>query len=124
MPICFTYENDEGEECECELPSRFEVCPRCEGHGTHLTESIGSHAYSMEEFNESFDEEEREHYFRRGGMYDVRCVECHGARVVSVVDEEACKTPELAEVLKRYERKLADDALYERERAAELRYGC
>lgn len=74
---------------EYTLPARFEVCDRCEGYGTHLQEDIGSHAYSAEEFAESFDDEERGEYFKRGGRYDVQCSTCRGARVVLVVDEDA-----------------------------------
>jgi hypothetical protein len=80
--------DDEGEEVTHSFPSTNEVCPRCEGYGTHLTPSIGEHAYSMEEFYESFDDEEdREAYFQRGGKYDVQCEECKGNKVVEVVDE-------------------------------------
>jgi hypothetical protein len=74
------------------LPVKFEVCGRCDGHGSHLTPSIGEHAYSMEEFYESFDDEEgRAEYFRRGGMYDVTCERCKGLRVEPVVDDSAIK---------------------------------
>lgn len=87
MSMKVTYENDDGEEVELELPSKMEVCNDCEGHGTVLTEGMRGYAYSMEEFHESFDEEEREQYFTRGGMYDVTCPTCHGANVMPVVDE-------------------------------------
>jgi len=79
---------DDG-EFSVTLPAKFCVCTTCEGHGTILNPSIAVHAYSMEEFTESFDEEQRAHYFKRGGMYDIPCTECKGARVVSVVDEDA-----------------------------------
>jgi hypothetical protein len=87
------------------LPACMAVCSRCEGHGSHLTESIGEHAYTSEEFYEAFDDEESRHeYFRRGGRYDVTCRECHGMRVVKVPDEEACaRDPKLAADLKRIE---------------------
>ena len=85
--------NDEGDEVEHTFPAVNEVCERCEGYGMHLTPSIGNHAYSMDEFRESFDEEEAEEYFRRGGMYDVQCEECHGNKVVAMVDEDKL-TPE------------------------------
>lgn len=98
----FTFVDDDGDECSAELPARHEVCGRCEGHGTHLREAIGSYAYSREEFEESFDEEEREEYFRRGGRYDVTCSECNGKRVVVVVDEEACRSHEQKALLKAY----------------------
>ena len=85
--FCFILYTDNGTEVELTLPGKFEVCDRCEGHGTHLNPSIGEHAYTPEEFAESFDDEERAEYFRHGGMYDVQCEECHGQRVVLVVDE-------------------------------------
>ena len=84
-----TYFDAAGDEIETAFPSKFEVCPRCEGHGTHLNPSIGQHAYSREEFEEAFsDEEDREQYFKRGGIYDVTCEECGGKRVVEVPNPE------------------------------------
>lgn len=86
--IELTWNDEEGDEVTHTFPSTNEVCDRCEGFGTHLTPSIGEHAYSMEEFNESFDDEEdREAYFQRGGKYDVQCEVCHGNKVVETVDE-------------------------------------
>ena|SRR5258706_9488184 len=85
--IELTWDNEDGEEIIESFPAKNEICDRCEGYGNHLNPSIGEHAYSMEEFNESFDEEEREQYFKRGGIYDVQCEECHGNKVVPVVDE-------------------------------------
>lgn len=46
--IC--YLNEDGDEVTAKVPHVNEVCDRCEGHGTHLTPSIGMHAYSAEEF--------------------------------------------------------------------------
>ena len=87
--ITVKWENDEGEEVEHTFPAINEVCGRCEGYGTHLNPSIGQHAYTLEEFNEAFDDDEsREAYFTRGGMYDVRCEQCHGNKVIQVIDEE------------------------------------
>lgn len=88
-----TYINDDGDEIELDLPSHMEVCHDCEGHGYVLCEGMRNHAYSQEEFAESFDEEEAQEYFRRGGRYDVQCGTCHGKNVVAVVNEEAL-TPE------------------------------
>jgi hypothetical protein len=97
-------ENEADDEQEHEIPAKHEVCPRCEGFGTHLNPSIGGHAYTREEFDEAFsDEEEREQYFKRGGIYDVTCEECQGARVVVVPDEAAC-TGELRAILDTWQR--------------------
>lgn len=121
-----TYTDDDGEEGEIELslPGKFEVCPGCDGHGTRLCDGMRGHAYTAEEFYESFDDEQAEEYFRRGGRYDVTCDECSGARVVLVVDTDACRTDEQKEALALYEAKLEDDYAYERECAAERRMGC
>jgi hypothetical protein len=117
-----TYSDDNGDEVEVELPSKNEVCGRCEGHGTHLNPSIGSYAYSAEEFDESFPtEEDKQEYFRRGGIYDVTCETCKGKSVVQVVNEEACTTEEQKEHLKSYKKHLEDQAEYERECRAERR---
>lgn len=85
--IELTWENEEGEEVTHTFPSTNEVCNDCGGYGTHLTPGMRDHAYSQEEFAESFDDEEREEYFSRGGRYDVQCETCHGSKVVEVVDE-------------------------------------
>lgn len=119
--IKFTEMTDEGVEIEHELPSKFEVCSQCGGHGTHLNPSIGEHAYSQEEFEEEFwDEEDHAEYFKRGGIYDVTCETCNGKRVEEVLNEEACP----ADLLKKYHAMLEDMAEYERERRAELAFGC
>lgn len=91
------------EESEHEFPTRFEVCDGCEGHGTHLCEGMRGHAYSAEEFDDSFDDEEREEYFRRGGRYDVTCSTCRGDRVMPVVDEKLL-TPKQKALYKMWKR--------------------
>lgn len=121
--IRFHCENDQGEDVEIEIPAKYEVCDRCEGEGSHLTPSIGEHAYSEEEFREAFDEEEREQYFTRGGMYDVVCIDCKGLRVVLVVDEDACKRDGKLTELTQYNEHKDQEASYVREREAERRMG-
>ena len=116
-----TYTNEEGDEIEAELPAKKEVCPRCEGHGSHLNPSIGEHAYSMEEFHEAFDDEGRAEYFKRGGIYDVTCHECHGKNVITVIDEDACTTDEQKAHLAAWEREEEENARYESESRAEAR---
>ncbi len=84
--IRFEYENDEGEECEGELPARFEVCHRCEGRGNHVNPSIDGNGITSSERAE-WDEDDRETYL--AGGYDVTCEACAGRNVVLVVDEDA-----------------------------------
>jgi RecJ-like exonuclease len=73
------------------LPAVYVVCHDCEGHGAVLNASMRYHAYSAEEFDDSFDDEDdRDAYFQRGGKYDVVCPTCKGARVILSVDEGRC----------------------------------
>ncbi len=86
--IELTWTNQAGETITHSFPAHNQVCSRCQGYGTHLNPSIGNHAYTPEEFNEAFDEEGQEEYFRRGGIYDVQCENCHGNKVILVVSDE------------------------------------
>lgn len=111
-----TVEDEQG--LEHTLPTRFEVCDRCEGHGTHTNPSIDGNGISADEWNGPDWDDESRHMYLSGG-YDVRCEECHGERVVSVVDEERCEPALLA----LWHAKLEDDAAYAREVQAERRMG-
>lgn len=121
----YNEDTDETTEEEVNFPARHVVCARCDGHGTHLTPSIGKYAYSAEEFYESFPEEEdREEYFKRGGIYDVTCEQCKGKRVVKVIDDDRIKMSGDEELKKHYARYLEnrrDEAEYEAECRAERR---
>jgi hypothetical protein len=123
ITVNFFDENDN--EIQVSFPAKNEVCPRCEGHGYHLREAIGSHAYSAEEFYESFPgPEDREEYFRRGGIYDVQCEKCKGANVIAVVDEkliERCGSEEEKANLKKYHKHLEQEEKWRAEAAAEAR---
>lgn len=94
------------------LPAKFEICTRCEGRGTHVNPSIDGHGISPEEFAEDPDFEEA--YFE--GRYDVQCYECHGERVVKVIDREKLSKAgqRLADVLDRIEYDDARDRADER----------
>jgi hypothetical protein len=71
-----------GHEIALVLPAKFEVCPTCEGKGTHVNPSIDGHGLTAEDFADDPDFEEA--YFR--GDYDVQCRRCKGERVVAVID--------------------------------------
>lgn len=60
------------------VPSKFEVCPKCEGNGKFVNPSIDSHGISAQEFAE--DPDFAEQYF--SGVFDKTCDECGGLRVV------------------------------------------
>lgn len=117
-------DDETGDEVVLSLPAKMEVCHDCEGHGTHLAPGMRFHAYSQEEFYEEFDDEDREQYFTRGGMYDVMCETCKGKNVIAVVNENACRTEEQKALLKRYYDIEKDKAMFRREQEAERRMGC
>ncbi|NBT47492.1 MAG: hypothetical protein EBT07_06675 [Actinobacteria bacterium] len=110
-------------EVKHKLPAVHEVCQRCEGHGTILNPSIGEHCYTAEEFEREFDEDEREAYFTRGGMYDIACPCCKGNRVVKVVDTEALNASQRKVYAKHLEH-LREEERFERIQASERRMGC
>ena len=110
-------------EVKHKLPAVHEVCQRCEGHGTILNPSIGEHCYTAEEFEREFDEEEREAYFTRGGLYDVACPCCKGNRVVKVVNEEALNASQ-RKVYAQHLEYLREEERFERIQASERRMGC
>jgi hypothetical protein len=85
--MTITYTCDD-EEISVQVPSKKEVCYGCEGEGFQLHPSMRGHAYTQDEFREAFDEEQRVEYFKRGGMYDVKCEVCKGNNVVDEVDED------------------------------------
>ena len=75
----FKLYDENGDEHDHSLPGKMEVCPRCDGAGTHLTPSIEEHAYTGEEFMEAFSEpEDREH--------ERTCAEC--TRLIAQFNED------------------------------------
>jgi hypothetical protein len=106
----YLYDDDDTEIC-LEFPVVYEVCPLCEGNGTHVNPSIDSHGISSCEFAE--DPEFEEGYFR--GAYDVACYECGGIRVVPTLDEQACDK----ELLVKFKLQQEQDARYRNEAYAE-----
>jgi hypothetical protein len=71
----------DGDPVEFVLPAKFDVCPRCEGHGSHTNPSIDGNGITSDEMEE-LGEDFREDYMR--GVYDVTCSLCHGEKVVPV----------------------------------------
>lgn len=109
---------DDGTQYDVEiaLPSKFDVCPVCEGKGTHVNPSIDAGGLTARDFDD--DPDFREDYL--GGRFDQTCNRCGGKRVVPVVDEDRCPP----EDLEAYYGKLDDDAAYRAECEAERRAGC
>lgn len=70
-------------EADVDLPTKVEVCDRCQGKGTHTNPSIDGNGISAEEFDE--DPDFAEDYL--SGVYDIICEVCNGRNVVEIVDE-------------------------------------
>jgi hypothetical protein len=68
-----------GQRGDQTMSTRFIVCPTCEGRGTHVNPAVDGNGLTAEDMAELGDDF-REDYL--GGVYDVRCEECKGDRVV------------------------------------------
>jgi DnaJ-class molecular chaperone len=95
-----------------EVDVEYEVCPTCDGKGSHVNPSIDCCGLSAEDFYD--DPDFAEDYHR--GMYDQPCNQCHGKRVVPVPTNNA--------VIAYVEKEAIADAEYHAERMAEIRMGC
>ena len=111
-----TWIDNEGEEVTIEVPAKFETCYVCRGKGKHVNPSIDAHGITQEEFYE--DPDFAEQYWM--GDYDVVCNECHGQRVIPVLNEDVVD-PEHLKMIREYEQGEAD---YQAMVEAERRYGC
>lgn len=102
---------------EFKLPTHFEVCYRCEGHGTHVNPAIDGNGISAQEWNE-WEDSSRSMYMNGG--YDIACEDCNGMRVVPVVNESALTK----EIQDKWSKHLDDWFADEAQRRAEDRMGC
>jgi len=100
---------------EVELPTKWEVCPVCNGEGKHVNPSIDCNGLTASDFAE--DPDFYDSYM--SGTYDVPCNKCGGRTTARVVDWDML-TPELREA---YERQLDEEAAMYAEHMGELRMG-
>jgi RecJ-like exonuclease len=100
------------DETEIRIPSRFEVCDRCRGEGTHDCFEGGMTTSEMHEQGGEFIED----YF--AGHYSVPCTECKGKRVVAVIDERRATPEQLAAYETHLDDMYEDRAMAAAERAA------
>jgi DnaJ-class molecular chaperone len=118
MAYTFEIVDEEGFEQQYVLPSKFEVCPRCQGSGKHDHPAFAN-GFSQEDMAE--DPDFAEEY--RGGRYDVTCERCKGKRVIAVPDEDKCTAVQLSalEQYRETRREMAaDDASERRLRMMEM----
>ena len=59
------------------MSAKFQVCPECEGHGTHDNRNFNGFTAADREEWDDFDES------YRGGWMSVTCELCKGVRVVT-----------------------------------------
>ena len=87
MPI----PDDEWAETEEKwITVKFEVCPTCQGKGTHVDPNVDAGGLTQEDFD---DPDFKEDYL--SGRFNVSCNHCNGMRVVPVPsDEEDAKAIE------------------------------
>lgn len=124
--ITVTIYTDDGFEKQVEFPAKNEVCPECEGEGYVLRGGMRGYAYTAEEFEEAFhDEEDRQAYFTRGGKYDEVCSCCKGKNVVAVPDPDQMNSAQ-KEQFQQWEKQEEDAARSRAEDAATMRMesGC
>ena len=113
MPRDYTIEDADGNERV--LPTGWEICGSCDGHGKS---SAYLGAITEADRERDWDEDEFAEYMRGG--YDRPCDECNGTGKVKVVDVKAL-TDEEREA---WEGKCAEDDEYRAECESERRYGC
>lgn len=113
--ILFREEAD-GTWSEIRLPTKKEVCPRCDGEGKHVNEAIDGNGLSAEDFDEA-GPEFREDYM--SGVYDVTCRTCNGLRVIDAVDFDRMSAADRAAFEKQERESDECDAIH----AAEIRAG-
>lgn len=95
-------------EDEHELPAVWAICSRCEGEGKHVNPNVDGHGISAEEWEQEWDKESREGYFR--GDYDVTCeARCKDGKVLEVAGDDQL-SPEQQLFAKRYAEQLEERA--------------
>lgn len=110
----FILEDEDG--LEITLPTRWAICPTCEGNGT---QTLHGEAFTQSEWSEAChdDPDFGENYM--SGFYDTQCDGCRGSGKVRVVDVSLLD----AKTLKLYEDHCEYEANARAERESERRWG-
>lgn len=97
------------------VPFKYEVCPLCDGKGTHANPSVDASGITAEDFYE--DPDFAEEYL--AGRYDVICYKCGGKNVVPVLHRDRIDP----EILKKIDAQEEDREDFRRIQDAERRMG-
>lgn len=83
--VTFMQVDDAGNEVPVKVSAHYEVCPTCQGKGSHVNRAIDGHGMTYDEMYDAGTEFVEDYL---GGTYDVPCEECKGLRVVLVANED------------------------------------
>ena len=89
MLIEVYYRGPEG-DVEEQLPAVYALCPTCKGKGKHVNPAIDAGGVTFE-----YPEDAQDYM---AGVYDVRCFDCAGNRVIGVLDRDAIDSETLARI--------------------------
>lgn len=79
-------------EADVDLPSIFQLCPRCKGEGSHVNPAIDGNGITTDEMDD-LGVDFQDDYM--AGVYDVACHRCNGKRVIEVIDRDRCDPDDL-----------------------------
>ena len=116
--IIFILEDNECCEEELAFPIIFEICPTCQGRGSHA-HAIDGNGITSSEWAEWHDDEKSTYL---SGGYDRTCEGCSGGKVVPVVDESTLTEQQKTD-LERVHQVERDLVQIDRISAMERRYG-
>ncbi len=128
----FTFEWGENEETGKPVvyvvPITREVCPTCDGKGSHVNPSIdasgigGDDEFWDDDYSDDYDDEDGNPGGSKylNGFYDVTCYTCKGKNVVPTIDRRITEK----KALEAWDDRCEDAAEYDRVCEAERRYGC
>lgn len=99
---------------EVTLPSKFVVCGRCEGRGVHDCWEGGMTGDEMAEQGPEFFDDYMD------GVYDTRCTECNGLRVIEAINVERVPPALMGKFVESEKRRqeYESELYYERQMAA------
>jgi DnaJ-class molecular chaperone len=107
-----------GDEVEHIVPSKWIICPTCEGGGTDKGRSVecDGGGFTASEWNDQ-DPDFRQDYL--AGVYDKPCEPCAGSGKVQTIDRKLCDKKLLAQ----YDQDIKEEREFRAMCAAERRMG-